>query len=180
MRLFAAIPLPEAAVARLEILSAGLPAGRPEPPENYHVTLGFFGECDRHLAEELHLGLEEIRLAGPVSLDITGLGMFGGARPRLLHAALGADPALVRLQGRVMSVARAAGLSARHARFVPHVTLARFRPGEGGGADLARWIAARAGFFAGPWSAESFCLYRSDPGRSGSVYTELAEYPFTQ
>ncbi|WP_118135368.1 RNA 2',3'-cyclic phosphodiesterase [Oceanicella sp. SM1341] len=180
MRLFAAIPLPEAAVERLEHLTAGLPAGRPEPSDNYHVTLGFFGECDRHVAEEIYLGLDEIRLPEAATLEFGGLGIFGGDKPRLLHAALGADPVLSRLEGKVASVARAAGRTKRHARFIPHVTLARFRPGEGGGADLVRWIAARAGFSAGPWSAESFCLYRSDLGRSGSVYTELVRYPFTQ
>lgn len=176
MRLFAALPLPAATVALLERLQAGLPEGRPVPGANFHVTLGFFDDCDRHVAAEIDSGLALIR-APAMDLVLEGLGIFGNGRPRVLYAAVRPDPALSRLRDRVLAAARDAGVEMRRERFVPHVTLARFAPGTGRGERLERWIAARAGFGAGPARTDAFCLYRSDPSGGGPVYTELVRYP---
>lgn len=178
MRLFAALPLPDETVDRLEMLQAGLPEGRAVPPETFHVTLGFFDECDRHRAADIDAGLSAIRCDPPV-LVFDGLGMFGGAQPRSLHAAIRPDPGLSRLREKVLAAARAAGVDLPRERFVPHVTLARFARGEGRGAALGRWLADRAGFAHGPVTVRAFALMRSHLGAGGAVYADLARYPLS-
>jgi 2'-5' RNA ligase len=178
MRLFAALPLPEGVLDRLEDLQSGMPEGRVVPAENLHVTLGFFDECDRHVAADIDSGLAAIR-APALELWFDGLGMFGNGegRGRVLYAAIRPDPALSRLREKTLTAARDAGLDLRRERYTPHVTLARFGPGLGRSERLDRWIAAHAGFAAGPVHCDAFCLYRSDRGGERAVYTELARYP---
>jgi 2'-5' RNA ligase len=77
----------------------------------------------------------------------------------------------------VLQAARHAGIAMPAGRYVPHVTLARFAPGQVSPAKVAKLIEARAAFLAGPVAVDRFCLYRSDLGRAGPVYTVLAEYP---
>lgn len=177
MRLFAAIPLSRDVQDRLEDLQEGLPEGRLVPPETFHVTLGFFDECDRHLAADIDAGLEGLRSPAP-ELFLDGLGMFGEPRPRALYVALRPDPVLTRLREKVLNVARSAGVALKRERFVPHVTIARFSNGAGRGARMDRWVAARAGFAFGPVRPPAFALIRSDLGSGGPVYTELVRYPF--
>jgi RNA 2',3'-cyclic 3'-phosphodiesterase len=176
MRLFAAIPLPDDTVDRLEMLQSGLPEGRLVPPENFHVTLGFFNDCDRHLAADIDAGLSAIRAPAP-DLVFDGLGMFGDGRPRALYAALRPDPALSHLRDKVLTAARGAGVALKRERFVPHVTIARFPGGAGRGQRIHRWLADRAGFAHGPVRPRAFVLYRSDLGGGGAVHTELVRYP---
>ncbi|HEU0221269.1 MAG TPA: RNA 2',3'-cyclic phosphodiesterase [Paracoccaceae bacterium] len=175
MRLFAALPLPYDTIERLERLQAGLPEGRATQAESLHVTLGFFDECDRHMAADIDAGLAAIR-GEAMELWFDGLGTFGDHRPRVLYAAVRPDPRLSRLRDKVLAAVRGAGIELRRERFVPHVTLARFGNGEGRGARMDRWLAARAGFAAGPVRIGAFCLYRSDLGGGGAVHTVLARY----
>ncbi len=173
MRLFAALPLPEPFTDRLAALTDGLPGGRVVPDEDFHVTLGFFDELDRHAAADLDAELAAIR-AGPPRVAIDGLGTFGSP-PRTLFAAVRADAALTHLRDKVVQAARGAGVDIRRTRFHPHVTLARLGPADGGPA-LDRWIAAHAGIRVAPVTIPAFCLYQSQRGRGGAVYTELVRY----
>ena len=64
-------------------------------------------------------------------------------------------------------------------KFRPHVTLARFPQGAETGHHIAQFMASHSTFKAGPWIAEHFSLYSSRQGRSGSIYTEEAQYHLT-
>lgn len=176
MRLFAALPLPDPAAERLERLQEGLPEGRPVPSENFHVTLGFFDECDRHVAADIDSALSGIRCPA-LDLWFDGLGVFGAPEPRVIYAALRADPALTRLREKTVQAARDAGLDLRRERFQPHVSLVRLNPGQGRGPRIGAWLAARAGFTAGPLRFAAFCLYASERGNGGAHYVELVRYP---
>jgi 2'-5' RNA ligase len=175
IRLFAALPVSEPVASRVAALQRGLP-GRPPPPENLHVTLAFFGEVDEATAQDLHAALAGV--TGPrLDLWLDGVGAFGGSKPRLLYAAVRPDPALTRLAAKVRQAGRAAGLDLPAEKYTPHVTLTRLSPGAIGPAEAAKLLAARAAFLAGPVAAEAFGLWRSDLGRRGPAYTELATYP---
>lgn len=175
LRLFAALPLPEAVTDRLAALQRGL-EGRLVAPEAMHVTLAFFGEIDEAQAEDLHSTLSRVS-APAFALWLDGAGCFGGDRPDLIYAAIRPDPALAHLQGKVAQAGRLAGLAIPARRYVPHVTLARYAPGKLAAAQAARLVAARTAFLAGPVAVKGFVLYRSDLGRGGPRYTVLAEYP---
>jgi RNA 2',3'-cyclic 3'-phosphodiesterase len=177
VRAFVGISLPERVTAALQAQQAGLPAGRAVPPENFHLTLAFLGESPMPVVEDVHYALD--RLAAPsFALTLEGIGLFGGERPRSVHAVVRPEPALSHLRARVLEAARGAGIPLPRERFHPHVTLARL-PVSLAPDDLGRLrshVAARAGFICGPFSVQSFSLFRSRLGRSGATYEIMAEY----
>jgi 2'-5' RNA ligase len=175
-RAFVAIPMPEDAAARLAALVRGLAVGRRVPEENLHLTLAFLGEVTDDGLEELHDTLSGLR-AAPVELRFEGLGLFGEDRPRALWAAVAADPGLAALQKQVEKAARRAGLAPEARRFVPHVTLARFKGRREDTAPLARFLEGRGGAPVPPVRAVAFSLMSSRLRPDGAVYEELARYP---
>jgi len=173
IRLFAALSLSSDVSDRLLGVQAGLTGWRLSPEENFHVTLAFFGEIDRPTAVDLEMALGQVDGAA-FEFWIDGVNVFGGPRPRLAYAAVRPEPALTLLRDKVRQAGRSAGLDLPSERYVPHVTLGR----GGARADqrLSRWLEAGAGLLAGPVPAESFALFRSDLGRNGPSYTEIARY----
>lgn len=178
IRAFVAIPLPEDVVDALVAAQAGLPAGRPVAPENLHITVAFLGEHPEPLVEDVHFALDNIR-APAFELTLDGLGLFGGDRPRSLHAEVKPEPTLTHLREKVLQAARSAGLRMDRTRYSPHVTLARFNKGLNG-EDMEKmrtFAVRRMAFRAGPFPVDEFHLYRSTLGRNGPIYEELAAYP---
>ncbi|MCB1395750.1 MAG: RNA 2',3'-cyclic phosphodiesterase [Rhodobacteraceae bacterium] len=178
IRAFLGLPLPDPLIHVLTVAQHRLRLARPIPPENLHVTLAFLGEQPEPVLEELHHALVARPLPAVV-VQVTGLGVFGGDKPRSLHATLSPDPGLEALQGRVAAAVRAVGLGLERRRFVPHVTLARFRPGETSAPALAAMLGAHGPLVSEPVEVGEMILYRSTLRRDGSVYDPLAEYPLT-
>ncbi len=178
IRAFVAIPLPETVVSALSAAQAGLPAGRPVAPENFHLTVAFLGEHPEPLIEDVHFALDAIR-APAFELTLDGLDLFGGKRPRVLHAEVRPEPKLTHLREKVLQAARGAGLRMDRARYNPHVTLARFNNGLSGedAEKMRNFTVRRMRFKAGPFEVGEFVLIRSSLGRNGPIYEELAAYP---
>lgn len=175
IRTFVALALPEEVRFDLMLLQSGLPLPRPVPQENLHLTLVFLGELPEPMVADLDLALGRIR-APAFEVALAGLDAFGGQKPRVVYVGTNANPALVHLQAKVSAAARAAGAEIEARRFVPHVTLARLRPGEFE-PRLGHALALRGGYAAPRFRAEDFRLFRSWLGAGGSTYQELARYP---
>ena len=181
MRLFVAIAMPGDVADRLFDLMDWIDAARWVDPEDLHLTLRFAGELDGGAAEDLAASLATVR-APAFGLRLSGFGHFGGGRSvRALWAAVGPQPALDLLQGRVEAAARRAGLEAEGRRFVPHVTLARFggpRSCEAVSEDeVTRWIAGSSPFAAGPFPVREAVLFESFLGRHGPHYERRLTVP---
>lgn len=176
IRAFLALPLPEPVNAHLALIQQRLRLTRPVPRENFHITLVFLGEQREDMLEELHMALDAMTLPG-FSLRLDGLAVFGGDSPRNLHAAIAPEPALDRLHSRLKRAAQMAGMNPEKRRFVPHVTLARFRPGEAGAGQLAKAMQDVGAPDATPFAIDRFALYRSHLRADGAQYDLLAEYP---
>lgn len=176
IRAFAALALPEALRFDLMLVQAGLPLPRPVPPENLHLTLVFLGEIPETTLADVDAAFGKVRVP-PFELALAGLGMFGGAKARSVHAEVVASQPLLHLQSKAETAARSAGVAVASRRFAPHVTLARLpeRFAERGRLEAA--VAARSGYRAAPFPVEDFRLFRSWPGPAGSTYAELAVYP---
>jgi 2'-5' RNA ligase len=177
IRAFVGLPVPPDVAIMLHGAQAGLPSGRPVPPENFHVTLAFLGEQPGPVLEDVHFELDTIR-APAFEVAIRGTGLFGGAKPTALYAAVAPSPGLSHLRDKVLQAARGAGLGLPYERFVPHVTLARFGQGLKGdaAAEMQDFVAARLSLSAGPYEAEEFILYRSRLGKPGASYEPMMRY----
>ncbi|CAN5684322.1 RNA 2',3'-cyclic phosphodiesterase [soil metagenome] len=178
IRAFVGLPLPDDIASRLVAAQAGLPAGRPVAFGNLHRAFAFLGEHPAPGLEDFHHALDAFRLPA-FALTLAGLGLFGGARPRVLYAEARPEPALTRLRDKTLQAARSAGIRLERERFHAHVTLARLNaaltPEE---AEKLRAFAARgAGLRAGPFTAARFVLFRSRLCREHPSYEEMASYP---
>src|SRR5262245_30434797 len=108
-RLFSAVEIPKSIAERLTMLRAGLTGARWIDPENYHLTLRFIGDVDGPTARDFESALGEI-VAAPFELEVTGLGSFGGGKPRAIFAGIGPSQGLDALRRANERAAREAGL----------------------------------------------------------------------
>jgi 2'-5' RNA ligase len=86
---------------------------------------------------------------------------------------------LSRLAADTEDVAAGLGIERERRAFRPHLTLARIKDPAVPLAPLRQAISGLASTDFGRFRAESFHLYRSQTGPAGSIYTRLADYPFT-
>ena len=177
MRAFVGILIPPEITRMLTGVQVGLKHGRLVPPENFHITLAFLGEQPEPVIEDVHTLLDGIH-PEEIELNIEGLGVFGGEKPRLLFAEIVPNKALSALRKRVRTAAREAGIELEHSRYHPHVTLARFGSGLVGPdvIDLQQFISARMARTKGAFTAQGFSLFESRLGSEAPHYSVLAEY----
>lgn len=176
IRLFVGLPLPEDCRRQLSLMSHGIDGARWVAPENLHITLRFIGEVDEDVAEDLAQALDAVT-ARPFDLTIQGLGTFGHP-PHALWAGV-VDPtggALAGLQANVESALVRAGLEPEHRKFIPHVTLARFRKANMG--RVARLLEGSGDLKLDPFAVTGFSLFRSHLRPEGAEYEQVVDYTF--
>ena len=178
MRAFVAVSLPAPLVEAIAAFQARVPVGRPVPENNLHLTLAFLGDQPQSVLEDFHEALASMTAAS-FPLHLKGLDVMGGAVPKVLCLRADPDPALMALHDRVRNAARLAGISLERRRFRPHVTIARFRAGQGAGdgARLRKLLGLGADVAMGPYKAHSFGLYESVLMPDRAVHHLLADYP---
>jgi RNA 2',3'-cyclic 3'-phosphodiesterase len=173
LRLFAGIAIPEDIWDDLEAMMDEIPGARWRLPEQYHITLCFFGELSHAEARDLDSLLIGVR-APPFELQLEGAGWFGKRNPDSLHARVKESAALREIARGCERAARQLGRQIERGPFVPHVTLAYLN-----GTDLAdarAWTGHNHGFLSGVFRVEAFHLYSSRTGKSGSQYVAEADY----
>ncbi|MGE5476923.1 MAG: RNA 2',3'-cyclic phosphodiesterase [Bacteroidales bacterium] len=174
IRLFVGLELPPDLAQRLEGLGGGIPNARWVEARNLHVTLRFIGEVDEGLAAEIDDALAQLH-APAFTLTLDGFGTFGRAKPNHLWAAVEKAPALLHLQAKVEAALARLGLVPEGRKYLPHVTLARFK--DPPVSRVQDFIARNSPFHAGPWQVDHFVLFVSRLGRSGAEYEAVADYP---
>ena len=131
MRLFVALPIPDAVAQSLMLIQGGVPGARWQTREQLHLTLRFIGEVDGRDAAMLDDALAGID-APAFDLQLHGVGQFGNKQPHALWAAARTNEALEHLQRKVDNAIRRVGQPQDAHKFMPHVTLARLRHPEAG------------------------------------------------
>lgn len=178
-RLFSAFEVPPDIAARLGYFRGGLFGARWMEPEDYHITLRFFGDIDprtaRSIDEDL-LTAEVFFRGGALRLDLDEIGVFGGREPRALIARVKPDGNLGRLQAAHEAIARLNGLAPETRKFTPHVTLARLRGVEP--EAVGAWLSERAYPLALSFEPPRFVLFSSRDSVGGGPYRVEAAYPF--
>jgi 2'-5' RNA ligase len=176
LRLFVGIEFPPELKLRLSLLSTGMPGARWVDAGNFHLTLRFIGEVGRDVAADIDEALGRLR-ARRFTLQLAGVGIFGGDKPRQLWVGVEREPELVSLRGKIEQALIRIGLDPEPRKFVPHVTLARLR--DPALDELGDFLAANARFRAAPLPVEHFSLIASFPTKAGSIYEDQADYPLS-
>ncbi|MDR0808122.1 MAG: RNA 2',3'-cyclic phosphodiesterase [Gemmobacter sp.] len=174
IRVFVALAPPEDLRRRLVVLQHSLPLQRRQEPEDLHLTLAFLGAQPDSVLEMVHDGLKALR-AEPFTLMLSGVGIFGGAKPRVVWAGIEASEALHRMQARV---AVQAGVTPPKG-FTPHITLGRCGAMDEAARLRLEAAAAGQGFRTGPWIVSEIGFYASYLGTRGQRYELLASYPLS-
>jgi 2'-5' RNA ligase len=173
IRLFVALEIPEEVRSSLFLLQGGVPGARWSTPEQYHLTLRFIGEVNEAAAGDIDDVLSTIA-APSFSLELAGVGEFGGKLPRALWAGVRPSAELVHLQKKIETAMQRLGHAAEERKFTPHVTLARLRnsPRE----KVMEFVAHHSLFASGGFEVKSFALFSSLLGNAGAVYNVECSY----
>jgi 2'-5' RNA ligase len=182
MRLFIALDLPGEVVRNLESFVARLkPYARIHwsPPANLHVTTKFIGELAENRLPELQAALSGMPERPPIEVTVAKVGFFPNARsPRVFWCGIEA-PGLEALAADTDAATSSVGVAREERPYSPHLTLARIKERVDLG-PLQSAISAAPSLHFGRFTARSFFLYRSQLRPTGSVYTKLAEFPFSK
>ncbi|MBU6298428.1 MAG: RNA 2',3'-cyclic phosphodiesterase [Alphaproteobacteria bacterium] len=173
MRLFVAIALPEGVARSLAVLQAGVPGARWQTREQLHLTLRFIGEVDGRDAAAIDDTLAAIS-SPTFSIELKGVGAFGGKRPYALWVGAVANQALHHLQRKIESALQRIGLKADGRKYMPHVTLAKLK-----GTQTSRvidFLTDYALYGSSPFTVANFVLYSSQLTPNGSVYRAEKSY----
>jgi len=182
MRLFVAVPLPQAFTDRAAaLLPAALPALKRVRPELMHVTLAFLGwTADEQLGAVVDAARAAAAGREAFDLAFAGAGRFpASGRPRVVWLGIeeGLGP-LAALAGRVTAELRRRDLKFDDRAFAPHLTLARVRP-EASGPE-GRTIVATVDALARPdlrTRVDRISVVESVLSPKGPRYTARAEAP---
>jgi 2'-5' RNA ligase len=182
MRLFTGLDLPGEVVRNLEALVARLrPTARIHwsPPANLHVTTKFIGEWPEDRLAELQAALAALKARPAIEVAAAKVGFYPNERaPRVFWCGIEA-PTLPALASDTDAATAALGVARENRPYSPHLTLARIRD-RVDLRPLHAAIAAAGPLDFGRFTAPSFFLYRSQLSPAGSVYTKLAEFPFSK
>lgn len=172
MRLFFAIPIPEAVRRELGRLRREVGKARWVPVEQLHVTLRFLGELTDEEAERVIERVELVHRADrwpAVRLAVRALGVFGPPRrPRVLFAHLSPEEPIRAIAASIERAVVEAGLPPEERPFAAHVTLARLTRPE---PERVRALLEEARTYeSAPFDVPEVVLYRSLLTPNGALH----------
>jgi 2'-5' RNA ligase len=176
-RLFIGLELPALIREELARLDPHIKGVRWVAADKLHLTMSFLGEVDAAGEVRLRDMLAAVRVPA-YFLRVTGIGTFGGERPRTVWAGVGkGHPHLFALRRRIQDAVLRAGLEPDLKPFHPDITLGRLRGVSR--ATLKPFLRRHAEAEFGLWNVTGFVLFSSELAPEGSSYTvELrGEFP---
>jgi len=180
LRLFTGIAAPPEINSRLDELVRQLKPLAPirwTPISNFHITTKFIGSWPQDRLDEMKTALSTVAGGDPIRISVQGLGFYPNARhPRIFRTDVEGGAPLMQLASDTDQACAKLGLAPEDKPYSPHLTLARIDSHASLGAlhnALAKLNEPEFGVFQVP----AFHLYLSQPGRGGSVYTSLQEFP---
>ncbi|MGB8601474.1 MAG: RNA 2',3'-cyclic phosphodiesterase, partial [Rhizomicrobium sp.] len=124
MRLFVGLSLPQDVADAVLALEGGVPGARWQHREQLHMTIRFIGETDGATANLIDDTLGGI-VVPAFTLQLKGVGFFGGRMPHSLWAGVADEAPLQHLNRKVEIALQHIGLAAQGRKYIPHVTIAR-------------------------------------------------------
>ncbi len=169
MRSFIAISLNDDVKAAFAPMQRALPVGRLVSSDNMHLSLAFLDDQTEEALEELH---EELLIlsAPPFGVTFSRIESFG----QVLAVVVEDCPALIALHRKVQNAVRRAEIVLPRRRFRPHVTIARFKPGQHEAVQLVQRPCTMSALPKMP--VTGFTLYQSTLRPEGARHEALAHY----
>ena len=181
IRTFLAIELSEAirkeAHSYVEVIEQNCPDFRFIPPENWHLTLHFFGQIDSNQIQKLETHLPPaFSSAQPFSIQLEKLGAFPSwNQARILWIGVGGDvPQLLSLIERLNQVLQEMHFEIEPRDYSPHITIARLKTRNPVPAAVPKQT------YQGHVidRVQHITLFRSDLSSKGAYYSPIKTFPF--
>ncbi|EJF97255.1 RNA 2',3'-cyclic phosphodiesterase [Bartonella taylorii] len=167
-RLFSALQIPQQTTEALVSLQNGLPNAQWINPQNFHITLSFFGEIESSLADEIMRAFDKIKLP-PFMLQTRGFEVFGSENaPHSLVVRIELCETLSLLHEKMQCIRSSVHLTPDEKPFTPHITIARLldiKPD-----DLPSYLSSRGDFLFPPFKVDHFVLFLSPSPSSDAPY----------
>ena len=175
-RLFVALRVPDPLRTAVEELQSGLRTARWLDGDGLHLTLAFIGEVEGSAQLRIEAALADVT-ARALRMELHGLGCFPprGA-PRVLWSGASPKADLGSLAQAIRRALGRAGRAPERRRFMPHVSIARFRRPPSA-VELERYLVAHSLFRTERAGVAAFHLFSSKLRSSGAQYTIEATYP---
>ncbi len=177
LRTFIALSIPQEASNQLGDLAAKMSyqdksgALRWVDQENYHVTLAFLGEQEQSNLETLAETLDQTLIESEFTVNVAMLSPFPETKPKLMAALLEKNESLINIHRQVLSSVNATGLLIDKRKFIPHVTLARYRHSRN---EFAGAVPTKIDC---PIYFDEVVLYESVLTNSGAEYEPIYRFP---
>jgi RNA 2',3'-cyclic 3'-phosphodiesterase len=184
LRLFVAVPVPEAVREEMILVQRELQSQMPSDavrwtkPEQFHLTLRFLGDVSSDrltaLRESLHVVCSGARA---LRLEARGIGFFPNARsPRVVWVGINDDEnRLAGLQKKIESAVQSFVTGPGGEHFAGHATLGRFKRFNNFEIKaLTTTVETMKNRTWGKWTATEVEVVRSELSRIGTAYRVLA------
>ncbi|MBN2041527.1 MAG: RNA 2',3'-cyclic phosphodiesterase [Spirochaetes bacterium] len=152
-------------------------------PENFHITLKFFGECNDKTAGKIMDNFQNIKaLKRKLTYSLAGVGVFPNLKKAdVIWAGLKTDESVItKLLNDIDFFASDLGFKKEKRKFVPHLTLARVRKGMSLNESLRQYIVENKETFYCESTFKNIVLFESKLNQDGAIYTELQSIPLIQ
>ena len=178
-RLFIAIELSDEIKDHIGEVQMGIREANWTKRSQLHLTLKFIGEVDPRQAAAIQAALGKVT-GEPFTLRLNALGQFPPkGKARILMAAVEENAALEALHGRVEDALAEVGVEREGRRFVPHITVARFKAPPTFNL-LGRYFDTNKTFVTKPSPVNEIVLYSSKLTPGGPIHTREQVYPLKQ
>ncbi|WP_019219204.1 RNA 2',3'-cyclic phosphodiesterase [Bartonella florencae] len=174
-RLFSALQIPQQTTQQLVSLQNGLPNAQWINPQNFHVTLSFFGEVESATADALMHAFDTIKLP-PFMLQMKGFDVFGSENaPHSLVVRIEPCEILNLLHEKMQCIRSHLRLEPDKKQFTPHITVARLLDIKS--EDLPLYLSSRGNFSFPPFDVDHFVLFLSPSPSSDAPYIVKGSWP---
>lgn len=177
LRSFIGLPIPQGAANQLGDIAAKMAyqdksnAVKWVDQANYHITLAFLGEQPMHVLESLADQLDDRVQQTEFEASVKSLSPFPEGKPKLIVAMLERNDSLRELHRQVMSAVNACDIELDKRRFIPHITLGRYRHTKNSFSGAIPMTVSCE------FVLDDLVLYESNLTPSGAEYEAIFRFP---